>query len=536
MLSDTPINSILYGTLVFSLPLAILLSYIFLNRYRRAVQRSMMKDSGARSPESLDIVPNRSGGQKATLVLEDARKIPLPSEAFLKKNWSEQLRQGLVYLFAGLIYAGLVTFLFFTADETMDALPVRTTIIYLLFAIPAVHLFLKATISQLQNRLLFLLGILIIMGLVAWLPVVEWLFLCLYYVGIPYLVLVLFNGKKIRTVGPFMLVICSGFVLALMAGMDLALWVFSATNFVLNEWLVLGGAAVLVLGSLFILLRLFIRLIARRYDQQKSSDLQIQQNVFFLIFNLWHASILFFIDPKWSLGVLAGFLLFKLVEWIGLKLAFGSKRNQPGSPLLLLRVFRYRKRTEQFLRQLSFFWRFSGPIQLIAGPDLAGENLEPHEIYSFLSNKISKEFIKNYDELEERVRGNYLLPDPDGRYRVNEFFCYDNTWKQALEALLKGSRFVVMDLRSFSKKNAGCIYEIQQLISQVPTEKLLFLIDQTTDGTFLKEVLEKIWGGLSPDSPNYSGDRRVLHLFKAKEDSPQEYKALRMAIYGSINW
>jgi hypothetical protein len=44
---------------------------------------------------------------------------------------------------------------------------------------------------------------------------------------------------------------------------------------------------------------------------------------------------------------------------------------------------------------------------------------------------------------------------------VSEFFCYENTWRATLRALVARS-VVLMDSR-FTKANTGCVFELEQL-------------------------------------------------------------------------
>jgi hypothetical protein len=53
--------------------------------------------------------------------------------------------------------------------------------------------------------------------------------------------------------------------------------------------------------------------------------------------------------------------------------------------------------------------------------------------------------------------------DVDGRYRVNKCYCHDTTWQDALQALVRYSDAVLMDLRGFKAHNAGCRYEFLTL-------------------------------------------------------------------------
>lgn len=54
-----------------------------------------------------------------------------------------------------------------------------------------------------------------------------------------------------------------------------------------------------------------------------------------------------------------------------------------------------------------------------------------------------------------------MAADIDGRYRVNRCYCHDATWQDALQALVRFSDVVLMDLRGFQTHNAGCRYELR---------------------------------------------------------------------------
>jgi hypothetical protein len=47
----------------------------------------------------------------------------------------------------------------------------------------------------------------------------------------------------------------------------------------------------------------------------------------------------------------------------------------------------------------------------------------------------------------------------------------------------------MMDLRGFSRHNAGCIFELHELARLVPLERVVFVIDRRTDETLLAETL-----------------------------------------------
>jgi hypothetical protein len=86
-----------------------------------------------------------------------------------------------------------------------------------------------------------------------------------------------------------------------------------------------------------------------------------------------------------------------------------------------------------------------------------------------------------------------LRTDPDGRFRINEVYCHENTWRPTLEALLDATDIVLMDLRSFAASNAGCVFELEQLVSRLASDDIVFVCDKTTDLPLLHSVLRGAW-------------------------------------------
>ena len=84
-----------------------------------------------------------------------------------------------------------------------------------------------------------------------------------------------------------------------------------------------------------------------------------------------------------------------------------------------------------------------------------------------------------------------LEPDSDNRLRVNDFFCHDDTWRMTLARLAGESDAVLMDLRGFSGRHAGCVFEINELFNLLPLRRVVFAIDETTDQRFLETTMRQ---------------------------------------------
>jgi hypothetical protein len=149
--------------------------------------------------------------------------------------------------------------------------------------------------------------------------------------------------------------------------------------------------------------------------------------------------------------------------------------------LLLLRVFGHGRRTERLLDELTQRWRPFGTVDLIAGRDLALRNIDPSEFYTFLSGSLDREFIQGPADLDQRLARRDDRPDPDGRYRVNQFFCHSDTWQLTLDRLVDGCDGVLMDLRGFDADRTGCLYEIGRLAEHAGSRPIVLLTDGHTD-------------------------------------------------------
>ena len=173
--------------------------------------------------------------------------------------------------------------------------------------------------------------------------------------------------------------------------------------------------------------------------------------------------------------------------------------------LLLLRVFGYQARTESLFDRVAEAWRFHGPVQLIAGVDLAARFVDPGDVLALLGGRLAERYVRAPQDVVERLERLDLGPDPDGRFRINEVYCHDDTWRAMLEALLDTSDAVLMDLRSFCTSNSGCIFELEQLVWRLPSDRIVLVCDNTTDLPFLRQILSDAWtaardGGRTPDA------------------------------------
>jgi hypothetical protein len=141
------------------------------------------------------------------------------------------------------------------------------------------------------------------------------------------------------------------------------------------------------------------------------------------------------------------FAAYKLTAAFGYRQLRAHVEGQDARPLLFLRVFGFGPRSSRLVDLIAARWRSLGPVWLIAAPDVAPRVLTP--------------FVYKGADLSRRVSTLDRARDPDGRFRIEEVFCAGEIWREAVSQLMRDARAVVMDLRTFSTANAGCIYEIQ---------------------------------------------------------------------------
>jgi hypothetical protein len=268
------------------------------------------------------------------------------------------------------------------------------------------------------------------------------------------------------------------------------------------------------------------RWFARRYREGRASDQMLEIENWWVGFTVVLCTYGLMAYGLPGLIMLAPLVGYYTAMHFGLRVADKQRRSIRAARLLLLRVFGFDKRTQRLLDRLGGTWRFLGPIKLIAGTDLAHSQMEPHEFFNFVTGRLSREFIRSDKDLVQRLRASEEGMDPDGRYRIHEFFCHDDTWRLAVTRLMDSSDVVLMDLRGFSRANSGCIFEIEQLVQSVPLEKVLLIVDKKTDCEFLNQVVQGICSRPLLCSLNASYEAKQLTLVEVSGGGRRSIDAL----------
>ena len=315
--------------------------------------------------------------------------------------------------------------------------------------------------------------------------VVSWM---LFDTGLPLIVVTaLCLGGATRAVGPWLaplFIVLSG---ASQLGLDfLGALVNAESPFVV--WLA-GWMGATTAFTLFALLPWLIawwparalgRWLAHAYRERRISEL------FYLFTAVWTIALT---GP--GLGLIASLgwgalVCFAPLLWIPLGALLMQRFAAPAMPgnpptLLILRVFQQDANAQSIFDRVIERWRLSGNTVLIAGTDLADRTIDADDVFTFLDGRLGERFIGQAGDIDSRLRQFEFQPDVEGRYRVNECYCHDNTWQQALDRLVGISDVVLMDLRNFKAKNAGCIHELGVLAEAKNLARVVILTNSETE-------------------------------------------------------
>ena len=256
-----------------------------------------------------------------------------------------------------------------------------------------------------------------------------------------------------------------------------------------------------------------MRWIARAYRHRKLSDQSLMLDALWLLFASTYSMWLVLGGLTWIATAPVAFLVYKLVLAIVTRITRQEMSVAPG--LTFLRVFSLGRRSEELFGNVSRYWRYIGSVQMITGPDVAGSTVQPHQFLDFLSRRLSRHFVRDHASLQRSLDERDRRADPDGRFRINNFFCHADSWQPALPRLVDKGDTVLMDLRSFSAASSGCVHELRYLLQQVPIGQCLLVVDPTTDALFLERTLNEEWDRLTPGSPNHGAtpDQVALYHF-----------------------
>lgn len=513
------------AVVLFAIPLAVLITTLTLWLYRKAVERSMRASAGERVPADSPLAPQASA--VPPLQISVSGEGGPPATARMQESRAAMRELSRAYALAGFAQSLVVTVLWFVLND-VEFRPARSLIAWLPYAWPIVlGLMLTATTTRRQRYAMIggYFAILLIADAGAevaglrYKPGFGELFLLWASVmAPPTLVIALLSNRAWRSVGLFALFLGVALSLSYQLGFQalacLALSTRSSVLFGSFDYLLWSLVLACFASAAWILAR-----VARRYEARRTSDQMLVLDSWWLLVTLFAVLFQLGTSGLTAFTIIFAFVAYKAVLHIALpRLASSSAAGTPQS-LLLLRVFGYTRRTRTLIDQVGQFWRHNGPINMIGGADLAASLIEPDELAQFWTGGLRRRFIANAADLQSRLQAIDSRRDPDGRYRINEFFCHDDTWQAVVRGLAQRSEAVLMDLRSFGRKNRGCEFELGLLLHEVPLARIVLLIDSSTRREDLEPLLQSVWSRLPDTSPNHGLRFPALQLMQAADES-----------------
>ncbi|KQP22780.1 hypothetical protein [Pseudorhodoferax sp. Leaf267] len=463
----------------------------------------------------------------------ELRPAPATSPSVADPRWGATLVQGL----AGVLFSAVATALTLAMAD-MEFLPLRVATMFWahLLGTVVVLWLLWAGARRARQWLLggYLGGLLLLCVVVSaggTQPLVlgsttlpPWTNPLAYWVitALPSLLLLLLLNRRVRSVGPVLI------TMVLPMGLGGMLAMVASSSFAglrAQVWLSqqLGGVAPLTLQAAVFLAGalLFAPLAALAAWGLQRADARGWVNDQTLVADtVWLFQTLLLVmhlELDGALGLLA-FAAAKAASVAGGLWLRRRAQARPPLRLLLLRVFGQQRRSERLFDRLQSRWAWIGPIRMIAAPDLASSTIGPGELVDFVSGRLRRHFVIEPVELQPRLAALRPGPGLGGRYGVDELFCGNDTWQGAVQALMRGSDLVVMDLRAFNAERLGCQYELGALLDAVPAQRIVLIVDASTDRALLAQTLHARAAALDASSPNLPGPATLTLLEAGRDD------------------
>ena len=273
-----------------------------------------------------------------------------------------------------------------------------------------------------------------------------------------------------------------------------------------NKFFQANGATVAIYASYFVLAPVAgwiawrtLKALSTAYDAKRFSDTQLISNVWWLIFVATLIAPLADNGGAWWVLLLAGvmsFVLFPILSGTVLSASAISGTDESRPTLLLLRLFGHTSRSERFFDRVVGRWRLLGPVTVISAPDIVARTFDTMDFLRFVTGRASQVFVESQQQLDQRLSALDLRPDPDGRYRVNTFWCRKNSWQATATALMSRCDAVVVDVRGLTAGPVGVRFELEQLAGRIPADHVVLVVDKNTDRAILESSVAAASGTL----------------------------------------
>lgn len=559
-------NDLLPGQLIYAFSVSILdaglLSWLALAWYRRSVRR-IMREGAQGSPgtavasDGPAVAAEASTPASLVFALFEPARVATPKVMVMPEQRRAFRRLAAAYCVGAALHSAVMTSLTLGFDTRplpvvawfgewwINAWPIVPTLVVLLVLDRGTSLWLAASYLLVGSIALALVTVLgqVLRGTLNTAPFtnVFWMLVTLAWnASVPLLLLLVIGWRRIRAVAPLALAATLLFGFGLLFFWEAFV---GALNLQIARDAILGLSVRLsptaVRYGLFMLVSLLIgwlawrvlRSLAAGFEHKRFSDVQLVIDCWWLVVTA--EAVATRLSGQYGLGAIVGglaaFIAYRAGVTVMLRI-LSQERITESRRLLLLRVFGYEARTESLFDRVAQRWRFHGPVQLIGGVDLGTRTADPGDMLAFVSGRLDEQCVAAPEDLARRLERLDLERDPDGRFRVNEVYCHDDTWRSTLARLLDMSDTVLMDLRSFNERNAGCVFELAQLVRRVPSDRIVLVCDRTTDVRLLTSTLAGAWDVARRDG-SARGTGQVA-LVRVEQQSSGEVNVLMRRLLG----
>ncbi|HEY8186039.1 MAG TPA: hypothetical protein VIF64_08220 [Pyrinomonadaceae bacterium] len=492
-----PVN--LYQVVILSVLLSCVAAWAIAHRYRRRIQQLM------RAPRAGDPRNSKARADEATA------DCPTAAPVSLADNRTAGIRLTMLLIASSCLLAGTSACIYcvlkFPGDPLLPWRVIPIALLHLWPVVPALALMWRWSRKRLLGALLLWCAatfiVLFVIGLWRQIEMGPLLLLLLMAseIGLSLALLSLvFLGNATRAIAPWLVMPAAVLAWSSLAGLQAMMSIGERQSPFLMYLIqlldpLLGWLPWYALLVLFVLLpwalvwwpaRVLGRALGRAYSRKWLSDLLVVFTGIW-IFALTDRAVMI-VDQAGA----AALAMYLPLLWIPTVMLLGDRwrpRRERPPTLLVLRVFQQDAQTQSLYDHVVERWRLSGNTVMIAGTDLADRTLDADDIFRFLDRKLAERFIVSPSDVPRRIAELDMTADIDGRYRVNKCYCHDTTWQDALQALVRCSDVVLMDLRGFQAHNAGCRYELTTLARESHDLRVVVLTDGRTDRTAAEEAV-----------------------------------------------
>ena len=487
----TPHAGKLYLVLIVSVLLSCVAALIIAGRYQRRMQELMC------APHT---------GEFAVSVAEALPDSPAPLTVSLTDNRHAGMRLTMLLIALSFLLSVTSACIWWALSFPGEPMPPKRVAIMALLhlwpVVPALALMWRWSLKRLFGTFVLWCGVTFMILL--WRQVeprpLEALAMMASEIGLSLvLVSLVYMGSATRAIAPWLLIPAALLVSSLLVGLEVLTHMAERESPVLQSLIkplegLPGWSGVYVVFALFALLpgvlmwwpvRMLGRGLGYAYSHKWLSDLLA------VFTGVWVFALT---DRALILSTTAGmwaFAMYLPLLWIPVVMLPARPKRRPGRTptLLVLRVFQQDEQARSLFDHVVERWRLSGNAVMIAGTDLADRTMDAADVFQFLDQRLAERFVVSPADVARRIAAFDMAPDIDGRYRINECYCHDTTWQDALQTLIRCCDVVLMDLRGFQAHNAGCRFELTTLAQASRELRVVVLTDSRTDHAAAQEAV-----------------------------------------------